>query len=60
MGLVVFSLFMHVMVLAFVPPDQIRIVLEQTAQSLRRRFRAKESPPPLPAAAKEPLVLNRT
>jgi hypothetical protein len=60
MGLVVFSLFMHVMVLAFVPPDQIRIFLEQTAQSLRRRFRAKASPPPLPAPAKEPLVLNRT
>jgi uncharacterized membrane protein YphA (DoxX/SURF4 family) len=58
MGLVVFSLFMLTMVLAFVPPDQIRFFLESLADWVLKRNRTKEARPT--AAAKEQLVLSRT
>ncbi len=59
MGLVVFSLFMLTMVLAFVPPDQIRIYLDQIGERFRGRSQAK---PPAPSRSSPPkeLVLSRT
>ena len=59
MGLVVFSMFMFTMVLAFVPPDVIRIYLDQIGERFRGRFRAK---PPAPSQSSPPkeLVLTQT
>jgi hypothetical protein len=48
MGLVTFSLFMHVMVLAFVPPDQMRRWLDA---QIFERFRGAIQPRVLPGAA---------
>ena len=41
MSLVVFSMFMLVMVAAFVPPDQMRIFVDTWADRLRSRFKPK-------------------
>ena len=59
MGLVVFSLFMLTMVMAFVPPDQIRLYLDQIGEWFRSRFRAQAPTPPRSSSPKE-LVLTKT
>ncbi len=53
MGLVVFSLFMFTMVLAFVPPDQIRLYLDQIGDWFRSRTKAKAPTPSRPIPAKD-------
>jgi hypothetical protein len=58
MGLSVFSLYMLVMVLAFVPPETIRAFVDDLGEKMSRRLKRKESPRP-PSAAKEPLALSR-
>jgi len=60
MGLVVFSLLMLVMVIAFVPPDQIRVWVDDWAERFRRRLKPKGPPASRPALVKEPPVLART
>ncbi len=57
MGLVTFSLFMLAMVLAFVPPDQMRCYVDGLRGWLAG-LRSRKAPP-LPEAAKD-LVLTRT
>jgi hypothetical protein len=61
MGLVVFSLFMMVMVVAFVPPEAVRAQLQQLGDQLRRLFRGDaRTAPPTPAVKSEELVLSRS
>jgi Vitamin K-dependent gamma-carboxylase len=60
MGLVVFSLFMLTMVLAFVPPDQMRIFVESLVDSMRRGKRGKEPSLTRSAGMKQPLAMSRT
>ena len=57
MGLSVFSLFMMVMVLAFVPPETMRAFVDDWADKLRGLRAMKPMQPP---AAREALVLSRT
>ncbi len=58
MGLTVFSALMLTMVLAFVPPDVMRVFVDDLLGKLRGWVRA--SPPPTSAARKDELVLSRT
>ena len=58
MGLSVFSLFMLTMVLAFVPPETMRVFLEDLGEKAGGRFKRKPLQRPL-VAAKEPLALSR-
>jgi hypothetical protein len=58
MGLSVFSLFMLVMVLAFVPPETMRAFLDDFGSKVRRRIKPNEAPRTLNAST-EPLVLSR-
>jgi hypothetical protein len=63
MGLVVFSLFMMVMVVSFVPPEAVRAQLQRLGDQTRRLFRrgARPEPSPGPPSAKaEELVLSRS
>ncbi|HBI46592.1 MAG TPA: hypothetical protein DDY78_27615 [Planctomycetales bacterium] len=58
MGLSVFSLFMLVMVLAFVPPETIHTFLNEISDRVRRRIKPNEAQR-APSASKEALVLSR-
>jgi len=60
MGLVVFSMLMLAMVIAFVPPDQIRAWVDERAEQLRRRFRRKAAPAPAADPARPAPALVRT
>jgi hypothetical protein len=58
MGLSVFSLYMLVMVLAFVPPETMRAFVDEIGDKVRRRIKPNEAARP-PSASKETLVLSR-
>ena len=58
MGLSVFSLLMLVMVLAFVPPETMRVFVDELRAKGRGWFKAGAAAAPV--AVKEPLVLSRT
>jgi len=58
MGLSVFSLLMLVMVLAFVPPEVMRVFVDELRAKGRGWFKAGAEARPV--AVKEPLVLSRT
>ena len=60
MGLSVFSLFMLAMVLAFVPPEVMRIFVDELSDKVRGWFKAGTAAPSVSAGAKESLVLSRT
>jgi hypothetical protein len=58
MGLSVFSMYMLVMVFAFVPPETIRTFFDEIGEKVRRRIKPNEAARP-PSASKEAPVLSR-
>ena len=58
MGLSVFSLFMLVMVLAFVPPETIRAFVDEWGEMVRRRIKPNAAARAL-SAPKEPMALSQ-